>query len=318
MTNDEWIDFEAALTAFGRDGFEWRRLRWAIMAGLIRVGGQKAQDPQSEPVDISAEHLARGTFEPPDTLIVPGTPETFEPIIYINVRFSQSDIKKTIEARHAYNAGETHRRDVYYFNEPRWPLHRALEWIAFQRPEARALNLDEFVLDRWAALRGYGDAAGLVIGNPADALLTALKAGELKAIDANLNELPAEFWDERSSDPRTWPKVRFRREDMLQLWPGRELPDEVTDNSRNSGIEESVETSGEDTTPPIKPRRKRSSPKQEIAKGAFVKRYPNGVPGRDEVTDGALVHQVMSSLPPKKELSRDSILRAARRRVDKT
>jgi hypothetical protein len=314
MTKDEWMDLKTALTAFGRDGVEWRRLRWAIMAGPIRVKGQKAQDPQSEAVDIPAEHLADGTFELPDTVIVPGTP----PIKYIKVRFSQPAIGKFLEKRRASQAAEAHQRGVYYYDEPRWPLHRALEWIAFRRPEARALNLDEFVLDRCAALRGYGDAAGLVIGNPADELLKALKAGELKAIDANLNELPAEFWDERSSDPRTWPEVRFRREDMRRPWPGRELPDEVTENTSNSAIQESVGTSGEETTPPAESRRKRSSPKQAIARGIFVKEYPNGVPGRDERTDGELVQQVTSSLPPRsKGISRDSILRAAGRRVDK-
>jgi hypothetical protein len=318
MTNDEWIDFEAASKAFGCDKFKGRRLRWAIMAGPIRVRGQKAQDPQSEPVDIPAEHLAEGTFEPPDTLIVPGTPETFAPITYINVRFSRSDIKKIVEARQASNAGQTHRLGVYYFNEPRWPLHRALAWIAFRRPEALTLNLNELLLERWEALRGYENAAGLVTENPADELLRALRANQLKAIDANHRELPAEFWDEVSSDPRTWPEVRFRREDMRRLWPGRELPDEVTENTGNSGIEESVGTSRQDTTPPIKSRRKRSSPKQEIARGILIKLYPNGVPGRNEVTDGELEHQVMLSLPSKKEISRDSILRAAGRRVDKT
>jgi hypothetical protein len=168
------------------------------------------------------------------------------------------------------------------------------------------------------ALRDSGDADGLVSKNPAHELLKALKAGELKAIDASHKELPAEFWDEPSSDPRTWPKVRFRREDMLRRWPGRELPDEVTENTRNSGIEDSVETSGEDTTPAIKSRRKRSSPKQEIAKGIFAKVFPNGVPGRDEVTDGELVQLVTSSFPRKYVIGRDSILRAAGRRVDKT
>jgi hypothetical protein len=212
MTNDEGISFERASTAFGCDGFEWMRLRWAIMAGPIRVRGQKAQDPQSEPVEIPAEHLEKGTLELPDTLIVPGTPETLTPIKYINVRFSRSDIEKFLEKLRASQAAETDRRGVYYFNQLRWPLHRALAWIAFRRQEALTLSLNEL-------MRGYGDAAGLVAENPADALLTALKAGELKAIDANHKELPAEFWDERSSDPRTWPEVRFRRERVLQRWP---------------------------------------------------------------------------------------------------
>jgi hypothetical protein len=217
-TDDKWINPEAALTAFGLDGFEWLRLRWAIMAGPIRVSGQKAQDPQSEPIEIPPEHLTKGTLELPDTLIVPATPGTLAPIIYINVRFSQPDIEKILQERRASQAGETHRRGEYYFNQLRWPLHRALAWIAFRSPEALTLTFNELVLDRWATLRGYGNAAGLVSGNPADQLLEALKADKLQAIDANGNNLRAEVWDERSSDPRTWPKVRLRRDDMRQLW----------------------------------------------------------------------------------------------------
>jgi hypothetical protein len=46
-----------------------------------------------------------------------------------------------------------------------------------------------------------------------------LKAGQLEAIDEKHHVLPAAFWGERSSDPPTWSTVRFRREDVLRLWP---------------------------------------------------------------------------------------------------
>ena len=66
------------------------------------------------------------------------------------------------------------------------------------------------------------DGRALVIKNPAAELLTTLKEGKLAAIRSDHKELPPEFWDDRSTDLRTWPKVRFRRDDILRLWPGIE------------------------------------------------------------------------------------------------
>jgi hypothetical protein len=105
------------------------------------------------------------------------------------------------------------------FDELRWPLEWALAWIAYRRKEALLLSYNELDIRLRAASRGYGNPLGIVCKNPAEELLKALKAGELKAIDSNHNELLAEFWDERSFDPRTWPKVRFGRDVMLNLWP---------------------------------------------------------------------------------------------------
>ena len=85
---------------------------------------------------------------------------------------------------------------------------------------------------RFRAIMYDEDAGGLVSKNPAHELLTALKARKLKAIDAEHKELPAEFWDGRSLDLRTWPAVRFRREDMVQLWPAKgECPKEPPSDS---------------------------------------------------------------------------------------
>jgi hypothetical protein len=88
-------------------------------------------------------------------------------------------------------------------------------------PEDRSATLtpEELRGRRWQALMYKGEADGLASVNPAYELLTALKAAKLRAIGPDHNELPPEFWDDQSFDPETWPNVRFRREDMLRLWP---------------------------------------------------------------------------------------------------
>jgi hypothetical protein len=189
--------------------------------------------------------------------------------------------------------------------------------LPFERKRALLLSYNQLHIRLWAVSRGYGNPDGLLSKDPAEQLLKVLKAGELEAIDGNGNKLPAEFWDERSSNPRTWPRVRFRRGQILGLWPGLELPDEVTEDTHDSEIQESVGTSGEGTTPPTKPKRKIRSPKQEIVTAILPKVFANGVPGRNEVPDEQLVHLVTQSLPGRIVISRDTILRAAGRRVDK-
>jgi hypothetical protein len=112
------------------------------------------------------------------------------------------------------------RRAKSYFDEQRWPLPHALNWIACRKTEALTLTPDELRSRRWQALMYKRDANGV---NPAYELLTALKVGKLRAIGPDHNELPPEFWDDQSFNPETWPNVRFRRDDdMLHLWPGVE------------------------------------------------------------------------------------------------
>jgi hypothetical protein len=131
-----------------------------------------------------------------------------------------------------------------YYDERRWPLARTLAWIASPTIETLAhyeavflgrtlarITKQQFAAGargRQAVLRalGYPGAAvgaeGPASHNPdeVDELLGALKADKLRAIGPDNNPMPPEFWDDQSSvDPRTWPNVRFRREDVRRLWP---------------------------------------------------------------------------------------------------
>jgi hypothetical protein len=111
--------------------------------------------------------------------------------------------------------------------EPRWPRDSVLAWIAFRRIEALPLSYQELerrLMPDMRLRRGH-DAEPpempLVSKEPVRELLSALKAWKLEAIgpEPDYKPLPDVFWDKRSLDPRTWPEVRFRREDVLRLWP---------------------------------------------------------------------------------------------------
>jgi len=70
--------------------------------------------------------------------------------VYVNVRFSRSDIKRMIEEERAGRARDHLLLAESYFKEPRWPLERALAWIAYRRVEALLLRYDELQKQRWA------------------------------------------------------------------------------------------------------------------------------------------------------------------------
>jgi hypothetical protein len=81
-------------------------------------------------------------------------------------------------------------------------------------------DLDEIRSMRncWAIARD-GVATPLVSKNPAAELVDALRAGKIKSIGPDHRELPAAAWDTvLSHDFRTWPTVRFPREEMLKLF----------------------------------------------------------------------------------------------------
>ena len=92
-----------------------------------------------------------------------------------------------------------------------WPVSRALGWIAF-RDEARIE--DSLRAATWYAVqadRPLRDA------NPQGTLLRVLQDGSLRALRDG-KELPREAW--ANATGRSWPDdVRFRREDVLALWP---------------------------------------------------------------------------------------------------
>ncbi len=116
-----------------------------------------------------------------------------------------------------------------YFDEPRWWGENTLDWIAFRRIGAFTATSEDILLERYRATLGpkYRAILGvnddvLVSRNPVVELLNALKAGGIAAIDEDHQDIKAESCDGVGYDPRTWPPVRFRREDVLRLWPSRE------------------------------------------------------------------------------------------------
>jgi len=93
------------------------------------------------------------------------------------------------------------------FAEPFWPVYCTLGWIAFRDP----LLIESSV----KAAKLY-DRTGMKERKPEQSLLRALKYDNLRAIRDG-SELPREAW--AVADGRHWPDVRFRREDVLALWP---------------------------------------------------------------------------------------------------
>ncbi len=106
-----------------------------------------------------------------------------------------------------------------WFDEPRWPLRYALNWITFRRVELLSISEDDARSLRFQAT--YHDDGVVIIKNPAAALRPALVTGAIKAIGADNKDMPCEAWDVYGYDLREWPNVRFRRDDVLRLWPGR-------------------------------------------------------------------------------------------------
>jgi hypothetical protein len=166
------------------------------------------------------------------------------------------------------------------------------------------LRSEELRSPRARAVLYKEDTSGLVSKNPAHELLTALKAGELKAIGPDHKELPPEFWDDKSVDLRTWREVRFRREDMLREWPGAEamakdgsegsasppeakapdvpaasaeLPPGVAASGKDSGSEESPPPSSADL--PARKRARAPSLNERLA-AELLRMCPDGRPAK--------------------------------------
>jgi len=97
------------------------------------------------------------------------------------------------------------------FAELFWPVPRVLAWIAF-REEAG-------IESSWRAAIFYPTQAAWPLrdAHPRGTLLRALQDGSLLALRDG-KELPREAW--ANANGRSWPiDVRFRREDVLALWP---------------------------------------------------------------------------------------------------
>jgi hypothetical protein len=137
------------------------------------------------------------------------------------------------------------------YDEPRWPLARAIVWFGSPKIEALAhyeatffgrtlaritkqqvranARKSEFVLRALGCSdAAVGTAEGLASHNQdeVDELLGALRWGKLQAIGPDNKPLPPEFWDDQSSvDPRKWPNVRFWRDDVLRERPAASTSD---------------------------------------------------------------------------------------------
>jgi hypothetical protein len=118
------------------------------------------------------------------------------------------------EERAAQRRSEAAKRDRVerQFAELFWPVEWLLLWIAFRDPVRFD---DDFLLAMFGA-NSYGKVP-LRDNNPRRTLLRALQSGSLPGIKDGA-ELPREAW--AAAIERRWPAdVRFRREDVLNLWP---------------------------------------------------------------------------------------------------
>jgi hypothetical protein len=229
ITNNDWITYQAAISAIVDQGFLPTQFASAWLDSRlhrVRLRGRRADDPKSEPIEIPIKHLAQSTFELPD-LLVPHKNTKSAPLPlqevdepnpgYVSVRFSHSNIVRLWEEDRTIQAQQASRLATSYFAKPRWGLEPTLGWIAFRRIEGLLVSHAQLSLERREESR-VGDRADALLC-PVDELLTALEADKLRSIDAEHKELPPEFWDNRPFDPKKWPDVRFRRVDVLRLWP---------------------------------------------------------------------------------------------------
>jgi len=133
----------------------------------------------------------------------------------LGVRVNRAAVE---DAADQQRAAEVRSREVKremtarLFAEPFWPASRALGWIAFRDPQ--------LIEKSWTAAKLYESSElgrALRDRNPSTSLLRALQDGGLSALK-DCNELPREKW--ATATGRIWPDdVRFRREDVLALWP---------------------------------------------------------------------------------------------------
>jgi hypothetical protein len=97
------------------------------------------------------------------------------------------------------------------FAELLWPVPRVLAWIAFRESAC--------VEENWRAASQYPEQSAWPLreADPQGTLLRALENGSLRALKDS-KEWPREAW--ANATGHSWPEdVRFRREDVLALWP---------------------------------------------------------------------------------------------------
>ena len=107
-----------------------------------------------------------------------------------------------------------------YFDEPLWPLEPVFSWSRFRSIDLLTVSYEDIRSLHFQA-RMYKTSpwpSPLATESPAVDLHKRLKAGKIEAIRPNGEIVSAVFWHKVSSNPRTWPEVWFRREDVLRLY----------------------------------------------------------------------------------------------------
>jgi hypothetical protein len=187
------------------------------------------------------------------------------------------------------------------YDEPRWPLARALVWFANPKIEALAHYEATFLGRTLARIIKQQIAATAHNPDEVDELLGALKADKLRAIGPDNKPLPPEFWDDQSSlDPRTWPEARVRREDVLRERPGVEMPaGDASPQAAASKVAISRKRMSEPATKRDLPRFIRNHQKAEAAKGKRFHQDRAHVAAQDhfnKTIDRAAFRRLCSSL----------------------
>jgi hypothetical protein len=250
MAENKWIPLATAAVLIEDRNWRWREeIRRALMLGKVKARGvipagvQSEIPPEGKPVIILPEKFASLYFQFSHSRLC--SDQHFGVAAYEAV-----ELRRVAVERHARKWGECERGAAEnaeaiaksFFDEPRWQIRHALNWIACRKIEALTLTPEALRSLRHQALFYKSGADDLSSKNPAHELLTALKADKLRAVGPDHKELPPEHWDAKSVDVRTWEWVRFRREDILRLWPDVETLAEDDASQESAGPFEVLES----------------------------------------------------------------------------
>jgi hypothetical protein len=130
----------------------------------------------------------------------------------------------------------SHKRDFRFAigkrlsDEPFWPVKRVLAWIVFRHEAGlkASLNAGSEIVARVTWLQRDVDQGRT--------LLRALQEGSVAALKDG-KELAREFWAGARVDDDDWPRVHFRRENVLTLWP--KLPPKKSESLRSTSARNS-------------------------------------------------------------------------------
>jgi hypothetical protein len=226
MVESKWLPLAAAAVLVEDSNWRWRQeIRRALMLGKIKARGvippgvRSEIPPEGELVMISADKFVGLEFQFGHSRLC--YDRHFRVAAYEAV-----EVRRATAERHAKKWSEcengaaenAHAVANTIFEGPRWPIYPALGWIARREIEGLTLTPEGLRSLRYRGVMRK-DVGALVVKDPVGDLLTALRAGKLKAIGHDHKEFPLEYWDTKTTDLRTWPEVRFRRGELLRLWP---------------------------------------------------------------------------------------------------